>query len=91
MGDGRCLEPRVQRARHLAHLEGGQKAVADAFFQRVGVNRLSEILVGIGVGVALGRGGQADMGGTVLRCRSESINAPKITLAGNRESGNGIA
>ena len=42
---------------------GGQETVIDALFQRVLVGGLTEIVVGVDVVAAFGRGGQADMHG----------------------------
>ena len=47
----------------LTYLERRQKAVVDAFLQRVGENRLAEIAVGVGVVLAARRGGEAQLHG----------------------------
>ena len=53
----------VERGGDLLHLERRQEAVVDALLQRIGVNRLAEIGVGVDVVAALGRRGQAELHG----------------------------
>ena len=53
----------VERGGDLLHLERRQEAVVDAFLQRIDVNRLAEIGVGVHVVAALGRRGQAELHG----------------------------
>ena len=48
---------------HPMHLVGGEETVADALCERVGVDRLSEVGVGVDVVVALGCGGHPQMHG----------------------------
>jgi len=52
----------------LLHLERGEEAVVDAFLERINVNGLTEILIGIHVVFAFGSGGEAELngGGEVL-------------------------
>ena len=59
----------VQRRGNLLHLERRQEAVVDALLERVDVDRLAEIGVGVHVVLALGRGGQAELhgGGEVVQ------------------------
>ena len=47
----------------LLHLERRQEAIVDAFLERVDVDRLAEIGVGVHVVLALWRGGQAELHG----------------------------
>src|SRR5207237_10291458 len=51
----------VERRGYLLHLEGGQEAVVDAVLEGIDIDRLAEILVGIDVVLALGRGGEAEL------------------------------
>jgi hypothetical protein len=53
----------VQRRGDLLHLERRQEAVVDAVLERVDVDRLAEVGVGVHVVLALGRGGQAELHG----------------------------
>ena len=53
----------VERGGDLLHLERRQEAVVDALFQRIGVNRLAEIGVGVDVVAPLRRRGQAELHG----------------------------
>ena len=53
----------VERRGNLLHLERRQEAVVDAVLERIDVDRLAEILVGVHVVLALGRGGQAELHG----------------------------
>ena len=53
----------VERGGDLLHLERRQEAVVDAFLERVDVDRLAEVGVGVDVVLALGRGGQAELHG----------------------------
>ena len=53
----------VEGRGELLDAEWGQIAVVDAVLQRVGVNGLAEIAVGVGVDGALGRGGQTELHG----------------------------
>jgi hypothetical protein len=53
----------VDRRADLADLERRQIAVVDPFLQRVGVNRLAEIGIGVGIRLAARRRGQADLDG----------------------------
>ena len=51
----------VERGRDLLDPEGCQIAVIDAVLERVDIHRLAEVLVGVDVVLALGRGGQAKL------------------------------
>ena len=53
----------VERRGDLLHLERRQEAVVDAVLERVDVDRLAEVGVGVDVVLALGRGGQAELHG----------------------------
>ena len=53
----------VERRRDLLDPERRQEAVVDAVLQRIDVDRLAEVGVGVHVLVALGRGGQAELHG----------------------------
>ena len=53
----------VERGRDLLHLERREEAVVDAFLERVDVDRLAEVGVGVDVVLALGRGGEAELHG----------------------------
>ena len=53
----------VERGGDLLYAERGEIAVVDAVFERVDVNRLAEVGVGVGVLLALGGGGQAELHG----------------------------
>ena len=51
----------VERRLNLLHLERREEAVVDAFLERVDVNRLAEVGVGVHVVLALGRGSEAEL------------------------------
>ena len=53
----------VERRRDLLHLERREEAVVDAVLERVDVDRLAEVGVGVHVVLALGRGGEAELHG----------------------------
>ena len=53
----------VERRGDLLHLERRQEAVVDAVLERVDVDRLAEVGVGVHVVLALGRGGEAELHG----------------------------
>src|SRR6185437_10720298 len=53
----------VERGGNLLHLEWRQEAVIDAFLERVHIDRLSEVFVGVDIVSALGRGGEAELDG----------------------------
>ena len=59
----RRVDVLVERRRNLLHLERREEAVVDAFLERVDVDRLAEIGVGVHVVLALGRGGEAELHG----------------------------
>ena len=51
----------VERGRDLLHLEGREEAVVDALLERVDVDRLAEVGVGVDVVLALGRRRHAEL------------------------------
>ena len=53
----------VDRSGDLVHAEGREKAVVDTFLERIHVDRLAEVVVGVRIVVSLGRGGQAQLHG----------------------------
>ena len=65
----RRVDVLVQRRRNLLHLERREEAVVDAVLERVDIDRLAEIGVGVHVVLALGRGGEAELhgGGEVIQ------------------------
>ena len=69
----------VERGLNLLHLERRQEAVVDAVLERVNVDRLAKILVGVDVVLALGRGGQTELHG---RCEVFEDAAPSAFVLG---------
>ena len=53
----------IKRRLNLLHLERREEAVVDAFLERVDIDRLAEVGVGVHVVFALGRGGEAELHG----------------------------
>ena len=47
----------------MADTEGGEEAVVDAFFEGVDEDGVAEVFVGVGVVLALGGGGEAELDG----------------------------
>ena len=58
-----CIDVTIERGGDLLDLEGRQKAIVDPFLQGVDVNRFPKIGIGVRVGLALGRRGQAELHG----------------------------
>ena len=59
----RRVDVLIERGRNLLHLERRQEAVVDAFLERVDVDRLAEVRVGVDVVLALRRRGQTELHG----------------------------
>jgi len=59
----RRIDVVIQRSLNLLHLERREETVVDAVLERVDIDRLAEIGVGVHVILALGRGGEAELHG----------------------------